>query len=105
MKSANPKPQGGKPAEPSRRNFIKGALALAAGLYAVREAAAQTVLYDEYGRPIVVGTTTTVVTAPAGQYPYAYAGGYANPVYGAAGVRGQSRRVSRRTARRTASRY
>jgi hypothetical protein len=86
----------------SRRSFIRQAVALFAGLCVARAASADTVVYDEYGNPIVVDTSTTVVTGTA-VYPYPAVS--TMPVYGAVGVRGQSRRVARRTSRRTARRW
>jgi len=69
------------------------------------------VVYDEYGNQITIDTTT--ISGPANYYNaygapyvvYPYAPAYIpGPVYGAYGVRGQSRRVSRRTSRRVSRR-
>jgi hypothetical protein len=101
----------------SRRGFLAGAIALLAGMCLPRKGTAE-VLYDEYGNPVVVNNTTTIVTTgtaypapvpvPYPAYGYGYgSGGYYGygGVYGVAGVRGQSRRVARRTSRRTSRRH
>ena len=97
-----------------RRTAFFGALAalLCHQIVGARDAKAATVtVYDEYGRPIVIDTGTltgpvnyyTVAGAPYVVYPAAPI--YAPvPIYGAAGVRGQARRVSRRTSRRVSRR-
>jgi hypothetical protein len=92
----------------SRRELLSGAIALFATLPLLlggRGARADTVVYDEYGRPVVVTSqpTTTVVVPSTTYGATVYAP--AAPVYGPAGVTGQSRRVSRRTSRRTAARW
>jgi len=90
--------------------LLPGALALPA-LAATDGAVAQT-YYDVSGNVIVVnpGTLAAPVTVydayrrPVVVYPAGPA--YApSPVYGPAGVVGQSRRVARRTSRRTAARW
>lgn len=90
--------------------------ALAAVLYlpivGAKNAKADTVVvYDQYGTQIVVNTATltgpvtyyNVTGAPYVVYPAVPAYAPA-PIYGAAGVRGQARRVSRRTSRRVTRR-
>jgi len=101
MDTAGSKPGGSGSSDRSRRSFIKQAVALFAGTCLPGAALADTVLYDEYGNPVVVNTTTVVTGTAVAPYPYASA----MPVYGALGVRGQSRRVSRRTSRRTSRRW
>lgn len=97
----------------TRRAFTGGLLAALAGLAAataVGPAAAQT-YYDAAGTVIVINPATltaprTVYNAygqPVLVYP-THPGYVPGPVYGPAGIRGQSRRVARRSSRRVSRR-
>ena len=97
----------------SRRWFLTGMISVASMLLLPgRQAEADRVTYyDQYGNVIVIETNTlsgpvTVYNSyqqPVVVYPTAPAY-VAQPVYGAYGVVGQSRRTSRRTSRRVSRR-